>query len=141
MIQHHELSWKYWAVTLAFLILGMAGRVEGFYLAIALSAIQTIHFRLREGSFSAFPVQVRSTYTVMLAVFLWPPLTVLFWVPTIGTAAMVFFGYCPLARILSLMPWNRSEVFSLDLLKRTILSAPIEGNVMQGLPPARSIHS
>lgn len=137
MIQHHELSWRYWAVTLAFLVLGLAGRFEGFYLAVLLSAIQTVHFRLREGRFSAFPVQVRSTYTVMAAVFLWPPLNVLFWVPAIGTAAMVFFGYCPLARILSLMSWNRSEALSTGLLKRTFLSAPVKGSVMQGLPPAR----
>lgn len=137
MIQHRELSWRYWALTLALLVVGLTGRADGFYLAVALSVVQTIHFRLREGRFSAFPVQVRSTYTVMLAVFLWPPIHVLFWVPAIGTATMVFFGYCPLARILSLMPWNRREAFSLGLLRRTFLSAPIRGNVLQGLPPAR----
>jgi hypothetical protein len=72
-----------------------------------------------------------------LTVFFWPPLTVLFWIPTIGTAAMVFFGYCLLARILSLMLWNRREASTLGLLKRTFLSASIAGNVMQGLPPTR----
>jgi hypothetical protein len=32
------------------------------------------------------------------------------------------------------MPWNKSEGYSVDLFKRTFFSAPIEGNVRQGLP-------
>ena len=39
------------------------------------------------------------------------------------------------ARILSLMPWNRQEPFTLELLKRTVFSPPVRGNILQGLPP------
>lgn len=137
MILYKELSWWYWAVTAVLLVVGLTGRVEAFYAATALSAIQTMHYRLTEGSFSAFPVQVRLVYTALLAEFLWPPLRILYWLPALGTIALVVFGYCPLARCLSLLPWNRTEDFSLDLVKRTFLAAPVKGNIMQGLPPAQ----
>lgn len=137
MIMYKEMSWWYWAVTAVLLMAGLAGHIEAFYAAAALSAFQTIHFRSTEGRFSAFPVQVRLTYTLMLTVFLWPPLHLLFWLPAIGTTAQVLFGYCPLARCLSLLPWNRTEDFSLDLVKRTFLSPPVRGNILQGLPPTR----
>jgi hypothetical protein len=46
----------------------------------------------------------------------------------------VTFGYCTLARCLSLLPWNRSEPLSFALLRRTFLSRPVKGSVLQGLP-------
>lgn len=137
MILYREISWWYWAVTAMLLIIGLAGWFEAFYLATALSAVQIVHFRLREGSFSAFPVQVRVAYTAMLALALWEPMNWLFWVPAIGTPAQVLFGYCSLARCLSLLPWNRREPLSMALVHRTFLSKPVQGSVLQGLPALR----
>lgn len=134
MILYREISWWYWAVTSVLLIVGLAGRFEAFYLAIALSAFQVAHFRLREGSFAAFPVQVRVAYTGILLLALWPPLHWLFWVPAIGTPAQVLFCYCTLARLLSLLPWNRREPLSWRLVWRTFVSRPVKGNILQGLP-------
>jgi hypothetical protein len=34
---------------------------------------------------------------------------------------------------MSLMPWNKTEDYSIALIKRTFFSAPVKGNVMQGL--------
>jgi hypothetical protein len=137
MILYREISWWYWAVTATLLIIGLAGRFEAFYLATALSAVQIVHFRLRENSFAAFPVQVRVAYTGLLAVSLWEPMNWLFWIPAIGTPAQVLFGYCTLARCLSLLPWNRREPLSLGLVRRTFLSRPVLGSVLQGLPAPR----
>lgn len=137
MLLYREISWWYWAVTTALLFYGLAGNPAGFWLAISLSAIQIVHFGLREGGFSAFPVQVRLAYTAMLLLFLWPPFNILFWIPAVGTLAQVLFGYCPLARCLSLMPWNRREPISLALVRRAFLSRPVKGSVMQGLPALR----
>lgn len=137
MIQYRELSWWYWAVTAVLLIVGLAGQVQAFYWAIALSAVQVIHFRLREGRFGAFPVQVRVAYTALLILALWPPMNWLFWVPAIGTPAQLLFGYCTLARCLSLLPWNRSEALTWHLVWRTFASRPVKGSIMQGLPVAR----
>lgn len=137
MILYREISWWYWAVTATLLIIGLSGRFEAFYLATALSAVQIVHFRLREGSFAAFPVQVRVAYTGLLALALWEPMNWLFWIPAIGTPAQVLFGYCTLARCLSLMHWNRREPMSLELVRRTFLSRPMRGSVLQGLPAQR----
>jgi hypothetical protein len=134
MILYKEMSWWYWAVTELLLIVGLAGRPEAFDLAIALSFAQLLHFRLREGSFTAFPVQVRLVYAVVLLVCAWPPLSWLYWWPAIGTFTLVAFGYCFLARFLSLMPWNRREPFTWRLAWRTFSAPPVKGNIMQGLP-------
>jgi hypothetical protein len=134
MIQYREISWWYWAATSVLLIAGLAGWPEAFYLAAGLSAWQIIHFRFREGSLTAFPVQVRIVYTALLLSALWEPMRWLFWVPAIGTPAQVLFGYCTLARCLSLLPWNRLEPLTWQLVRRTFFSPPVKGSILQGLP-------
>lgn len=119
------------------LFVGLVLRPDAFYAAAALSVMQTVHFALRERSIDAFPVQVRIAYTAILCALLWPPLHQLFWLPATGTLVLVLFGYCFLARCLSLLPWNRSEPFSWRLLRRTFLSRPARGNILQGLPAGR----
>lgn len=137
MIDFREPSWWYWLVTACLLTAGVAGYPEGFVLAIGLTVIQLIHFTLREGSVGAFPVQVRVWYLVLLLVALPEPMRWIYWIPTVGTWAQLLFGYCTMARCVSLLPWNRSESFSLDLVARTFFSRPVPGNILQGLP-ARS---
>ena len=136
MLDYKEPSWWYWLVTAVFLTVGVAGNPIGFFLAIGLTVIQLIHFAIREGSITAFPIQVRFWYLILLLVALPEPLRIIYWVPTIGTWAQVIFGYCTMARCVSLLPWNRQAPFSGALLKRTFLSPPVRGNILQGLPPA-----
>jgi hypothetical protein len=133
MILYKELTWWYWAVTAGLLIFGLAGRFEAFYLATALSVVQVAHFRLRDDSFAAFPVQVRLAYAAILTLSLWAPMNWLFRVLAVGTLAQVLFGYCTLARCLSLLPWNRQQSFSWRLVWRTFSAPPLQGNIMQGL--------
>lgn len=134
MIDYREFSWWYWAATDVLLFVGLAGHREAFILAIALSAVQIVHFRWLTGAFLAFPAQVRVAYTGLLLLALLPDMRWLFWIPAIGTAAQVLLGYCALARCLSLMPWNRHEPLTWRLVWRTFASRPVKGNVMQGLP-------
>jgi hypothetical protein len=134
MIDYRELSWQYWLVTACLLTAGVAGYEGAFVLAIGLTIVQLVHFTLREGSVGAFPVQVRFWYLMLLLVALPEPMQPLYWVPTIGTWAQVIFGYCTMARCVSLLPWNRSEPFSLNLVGRTFFSRPVPGNILQGLP-------
>lgn len=134
MIDYKELSWWYWLVTACLLTAGVAGYESAFVLAIGLTIVQLAHFTLREGSIAAFPVQVRFWYLMLLLVALPEPMQWLYWVPTIGTWAQIIFGYCTMARCVSLSPWNRSEPFSTALVARTFLSPPVRGNILQGLP-------
>jgi len=136
MIDYKKLSWWYWLVTACLLSAGVAGYQTGFYVAIGLTVFQLIHFSIREHSVTAFPIQVRFWYLILLLVALPEPLRIIYWVPTVGTWAQLIFGYCTMARCVSLLPWNRNQPFSVDLLLKTFFSRPVRGNIMQGLPPA-----
>jgi hypothetical protein len=81
-------------------------------------------FLARERAFKAFPVQLRLAYTLLLTICLLPPMRWLYWLPAVGTSALFIFGYCLMARMLSLLPWNRAEPITIDLLRRTFLSRP-----------------
>jgi hypothetical protein len=134
LLLYREISWWYWLATVLLLFTGLAGWFDAFYLAAALGAVQVAHFGLRERSLAAFPVQVRLAVTGVLLLALWGPMHWLFWLPAIGMSAQVLFGYCLMARCLSLLPWNRSEPLSWRLAWRTFASPPVKGNILQGLP-------
>lgn len=140
MIDYKEISWWYWFAITCLLSAGLAGWPFGFFLAIGVGLFQLIHFSFQEASISSFPVQVRFFYLLFLLLISTLPETaqmIVYWLPTVGTWATVIFGFCGMARLVSLLPWNRSEPLSLDLLKRTILSRPMRYNIRQGLPPPR----
>jgi hypothetical protein len=134
MKRYQHASWWYWAATVPMLAAGLYGYPQGFYAAMALCAVQVVHFYAREKALTAFPVQVRIAYLGLLVVAQWPLFYWVYWLQLVGTAAMVLFDYCLLARCLSLLPWNRDEPFTSKLVLRTFFSLPVEGNILQGLP-------
>jgi hypothetical protein len=129
-----DLVWSYWAVTTVLIIGALAGVEYSYQAVVGLNIVQVIHFALREQSVTAFPVQVRVTYLGLLFLSQAPYMIWILWWQLIGTAAMVLFKYCFLARCMSLMPWNKSEKYSVELFKRTFFTAPVDGNVLHGLP-------
>lgn len=131
MLEFTTIRWWYWLATVVLLTGGVSGWSRGFLLAIGLTVLQAIHFAIRERSMSAFPVQVRVAYLLLLLVALPERLQLIYWLPLIGTWVQVLFGYCTMARTVSLLPWNRSEAFSLGLLRRTFLSPPVRGSILQ----------
>lgn len=137
MLEYKDIGWWYWLVTACLLTVGVAGNTLGFTLAIALTVFQLIHYVIREGGIKAFPVQVRFWYLLLLVVAFWEPLRLVYWIPTIGTWAQVIFGYCTMARCVSLLPWNRSVPFSLGLLKKTFFSRPVRGSIQQGFAASK----
>lgn len=129
MIEPHKISWWYWLATVGSLTAGVLGRQEGFLLAIALTAIQLLHYVLRERSATSFPIQVRAWYLALLLAAYPEPMQPLYWLPMIGTWALVLFGYCGMARFVSLLPWNRRRRLSLGLIRKTFLSRPVRGSI------------
>lgn len=117
-----DIGWGYWMATLPMLIAGVSGWVWGIVLAMALSMVQIAHFIRREGHLTAFPVQVRAAFLILLGLGLWEPMHWVHWVQVAGTSARVVVGYCLLARLMSLMPWNRIEPWSRTLVRRTFLT-------------------
>ncbi len=132
IIEYKDIGWWYWLVTAILLTVGISGNSLGFILAISLTSFQLIHYIFREKSIKAFPVQVRFWYLMLLFVSLPDIMQWLYWVPYVGTWAQIIFGYCAMARMVSLWPWNREEAFSMKLLIKTFLSRPVKGSVKQG---------
>lgn len=134
MLEWRDMSWWYWLATVLLLCAGMAGWNVGYLAAMALTGVQIVHFTLRERSTTAFPVQVRLGYLLLLLASYPAVMQPLYWVPIIGTWAQLIFGYCTMARLVSLLPWNASEPFSLGLVTRTFFTPPVRGNILQGQP-------
>jgi hypothetical protein len=123
-IMPQEWTWWVWLVTACLLLIGLLGMPEAFPATLLLSVAQFILFLARERAFKAFPVQLRLGYTLLLTICFCPSMRWLYWLPAVGTSALVIFGYCLMARMLSLLPWNRAEPITIDLLRRTFLSRP-----------------
>ena len=130
------LIWGLWFITWLGLIGGLFDRLYYEYVVI-FSAFHAVLFLLISGlNVKPFPVQVRIAYFIWVAAGTYVPyLTVLMYITLVGLATNLFLGYCPLARMMSLMPWNRNEKFSLGLVGRVFLSPPMPGKFE---PPAPS---
>ncbi len=129
-----DIVWNYWAATTV-LIVGALGGLDYWYeVLVAVNIFQVIHFALREKSLTTFPVELRITYLALLLLSQAPYMIWVLWIQLIGTTAMVIFNYCFLARCLALTPWRKTEKYSVDLIKRTFLTAPVDGSVLDELP-------
>lgn len=131
MIEYKDIGWWYWLASAILLTLGVLGYSVGFILAIGLTIFQLIHYIIRKKSIKAFPVQVRFWYLILLIISLPETMQWLYWIPCIGTWAQILFGYCAMARLVSLWPWNREEKISLNHLIKIFLSPPVKGSVQQ----------
>ena len=137
-----RIAWWYWTASVALLAVGVAGYTPAFPAVVALTVVHAVHWIARARSLSAFAVQVRLGYFVLLAIGLWEPMRWIYVLPLIGSIALILFGWCPMARTLALMPWNRPVPFTLGLLRRAFLSPPFPGTVLEALylseddPPA-----
>ena len=117
-----------WFVTWLGLVGGLFDRVY-FEYVVVFSALHAVLFLALNGfKIKPFPVQVRIAYVVWVAVGTYfPNMLFLMYITLVGLATNIFLGYCPLARMMYLMPWNRDEPFSLNLVGRVFLSSPVQG--------------
>lgn len=131
MLMFKELSWWLWTVTALLLLVGLAGYPAAFIAATLLSAIQTAYYFRKMQSWSHYAVQVRLAYTLLMQVSFPPFMQWLYWLPAVGTLALITVGYCLLSRTLSVMPWNRTEPLSFDFLRRAFLTPPVAGRLLE----------
>lgn len=133
MLAKKGIGWWYWlatAVLLAAYLAGLSGAREA---VVALLVVQVVHFRWRGRSFLAFPVQVRVAYLALLIAGMAPHMVVLHWIQTIGVWAEVLAGYCLLARLLALLPWNRAVPLTLGVVHFVLFSPPGRGSILRAL--------
>ena len=57
-----DIRWWFWIVTLLFIVAALAGWTPGYYVVMAISALQVVYFLIQEKSLSSWPVQVRIVY-------------------------------------------------------------------------------
>jgi hypothetical protein len=117
-----DTKWKFWFHTVALLAGGISIEPVLLYWAVLLTVYQLVHFGADASSPLDFPVQVRACYLVIMLVGFAPGYYWIHYVQLIGTTAMVTAGYCALARVLALMPWNRDEPLNKTIIANTIFS-------------------
>jgi hypothetical protein len=130
MPEHNRkrLVWGLWFVTWIGLLAGLFDSVFFEYVVFFSAAHALLVLILLRFQVKVFPAQVRIAYFAWVAVGTYVPYMVfLMYITVVGLATNLFFGYCPLARMLYLLPWNREEPFSFGLIARVFFSPPVVG--------------
>ena len=123
-----KILWILWFITWLGLLAGFFNREFYEYVVFFSAAHAVFVLVLLQFNAAAFPAQVRIAYFLWVAVGTYVPyMTILMYITTIGLATNLFAGYCPLARMLCLLPWNRKEPFSLSLVMSVFLTPPVAG--------------
>jgi len=124
-------SWWHWALTVpllyAHLILERDGAIG---VATGLCVVMTAYYLFRIRAIKPYPVQIRIAYTAWLLVGLLPGMSWMHWIQLFGTTAMVAIGYCPLARLLNLLPFNRSVPLTGAFIVQTFLRDSLAGGLL-----------
>ncbi len=97
----------------------MAASIAGLHAAVLAAVV---------GRQASVAVQIRGLFTLVAllgASFSWPALH---WLQLLGASALLVFDYCLAGRLLLLLPWNRSTPFSLGLVRRMLLTYPLQGS-------------
>jgi len=116
--------WWAWMLTTVLLVAGLSGYDRALIGATAVTAAHAVIVLARDRSPVAYSVQLRTAYLLLLLICYLPYTRWLYWLLVAGTLALIVFGYCFLTRVLSLLPWNSREPYTLDRLRRTFFSAP-----------------
>jgi len=125
----------YWLITDLFLAAGLLYWPPALYGAIAVTTIHNLYFVMRSHGNQGFSLQVRFIYLALLIIGQLPYCRWINWIQLAGTTALVTIDYCPLARILSLAPWNRTVPMSWSLFTKAIFTPPVNGSIQQVVSP------
>src|SRR5262245_11908319 len=103
--------WWAWALTTALLLAGLFGYHHALLGAAAVTSAQGLIVLARDRSPTAYSVQLRAAYLLLVLLCHLPYTRWLYWSLVAGTLALIIFGYCFLTRVLSLLPWNSREAY------------------------------
>lgn len=119
-----KMGWVLWALIDALLLAYLTVWPIAIYPLASVLVAQSLMYAGRDSSFITFPVQVREFYLLIFVVGLLPGLGFLHWIQVAGTSAYLLFGYCPLARMVVLLPWNRVVPLSWGVVRVALFSSP-----------------
>ncbi len=123
-------SWWHWGVTIPLLASSLVGNRWAFWSAALLCTLVGAYYWLRLRQIRPYPVQVRVAYLLWLSAGAIPGMQWMHWIQLLGTTAMATVDYCPLIRLLSLLPFNRAEPFTVSLAWRAFLIEPSAGGLI-----------
>jgi len=138
MLDYKDYGWWYWLVSSICLWLTLTVDPLAYNLALIIAVVQLVHFSIAEGGLTKFPVQIRLGYLSFLLISMPESMQWMLWLPAVGTVARVVFGYCLMARMLMLMPFNREIELSWNFVKEAFLTAPVRGSILHGLPALKT---
>lgn len=138
MLDYKDYGWWYWLASTICLWLAVTIQPAAYEWALIIAVVQLLHFSLAEGGLAKFPIQIRLGYLAFLLLSMPEGLQWLLWVPAIGTLARVLFGYCIMARMLMLLPFNRNVTLQWSFVKEAFLAAPVRGCLLHGLPSLKT---
>lgn len=118
----------FWLVTWFGLVAGVFDRVYFEYVVYFTAFHLLVFLVLGNFRIKTFPIQLRAAYFLWVVIGTYVPgMIILMYITVVGLATNIFLGYCPLARMLYLLPNNRKEPFTFDLLWRVIITPPTKG--------------
>lgn len=132
-----QLRWWLWAATWVGLLAGCFDPIYWRWVVVFSAGHALLMLALVGHRPLAFPAQLRIAYFAWVALGTYAPYSSsMMYVTLVGLAANLLIGWCPLARMMYLLPWNRQEPLDLDLLARVFLSGPVPGRFQP--PPRRT---
>ena len=127
------LQWN-WAIFAGLMVWSLTGKTLARDLAVSLAVLQALGWLFVHRSMRHFPTQLRIVYALWIVAGLIPHLFALYLILTAGTMLRALTGYCAMARLLLLLPWNRSVALTWRRIRIIVFHPPIRGSVLNGLP-------
>jgi hypothetical protein len=134
-LMSERMIWNYWFVVAVFLAAGLLVWPPALYLSMLATVVYSVHMYRYSPRITSFPMQVRLVYLGMLVLGTVPYFGWVLWAQLAGAPAKLIFDYCPLARMLSLAPWNRNQPMSWEFFKSAIFSRPVKGSIIEEVSP------
>jgi len=131
-----DVSWWHWVLTVPLLVVHLAGHRWAMPAAMGLCALAGCYFWYRLRQIKPYPVQVRIAYLGWSAIGMLPGMQWMHWIQLCGTTAMVTVGYCPLIRLLSVLPPNHTEPLTVSSVWRAFIKERCAGGLVKW--PVRS---
>ena len=136
MLEYKTKAWWYWLASTSCLWLTVLNIYPAFISALVIAIIQLLHFFVEEKMRLTMKVQIRLGYLLALLLTMPPALHWMLWIPAIGTLARVLFSYCIMARMLVLLPVNRTVAFTWSYVKKAFFTPPRLATPLHGIPQA-----
>jgi hypothetical protein len=130
-----DVSWWHWLATVAVLGLYVTNwRPEPLIACIALCGLTAVGYEMRLGGWHPWPVQIRMGFLALLVIGTLPGMWWVYYSQLAGVTTMLAVGYCPMHRMLQLMPWNRRDPLTWSYVTTTFLTAPGAGGLFRYSP-------